>query len=60
MIELADRKAEIAARLQTAQQQRQQAEQVLNQANVAILSYQAQLDLISELTAESSDTPAEE
>ena len=60
MIELADRKAEIAARLQTAQQQRQQAEQVLNQANVAILSYQAQLDLISELTAESSDTPVEE
>ena len=60
MIELADRKAEIAARLQTAHQQRQKAEKVLNQANVAILSYQAQLDLISELTAESSDTPVEE
>ena len=60
MPELADKKAEIEARLQTAQQQRQQAEQVLNQANVAILACQANLELLSELTDESSDTPAEE
>ncbi len=60
MPELAEKKAEIETRLQTAQQQRQQAEQVLNQANVAILACQANLELISELTDESSDTPVEE
>ena len=60
MPELADKKAEIEARLQTAQQQKQQAEQVLNQSTVAILACQANLQLLSELTDESSDTPAEE
>ena len=60
MPDLVEKKAEIEARLQTAQQQRQQAEQVLNQANVSILSCQANLQLLSELNAESSDTPVEE
>lgn len=60
MPDLLEKKAEIEARLQTAQQQRQQAEQVLNQANVAILACQANLELLSELADKSSDTPAEE
>ena len=49
MPELADKKAEIEARLQTAQQQKQQAEQVLNQATIAILACQAKLELLKEL-----------
>ncbi len=49
MPDLVEKKAEIEARLQTAQQQRQQAEQVLNQANVSILACQANLELLKEL-----------
>jgi hypothetical protein len=56
MPELAAKRAEIEARLQTARQQKQQAEQVLNQATIAILACQANLELLAELEANPSDT----
>ena len=60
MADLAAKKAEIEGRLADAQKQKQQADQVANQATIAILACQANLELISELTDESSDTPVEE
>ena len=56
MADLAAKKAEIQGRLAEAQRQKQQAEQVLNQATVAILACQANLELIAELEANPSDT----
>jgi hypothetical protein len=56
MADLAAKKAEIEGRLADAQKQKQQADQVANQATIAILACQANLELLAELEANPSDT----